>query len=450
MNQGEELGFKVDTVLPAEKEGKEVCETPAFDWKDWEDNKLPILADHSRAKLEILREYLINYHVIRVGALQRGVPSFKVYLIDGFAGGGKYATEDQQNEELGSPLVILQAVREAEYRVNSQRKSQIKIDAQYFFIDESKDTIASLKSVLIEQNFQHQIGKCIHLIDKPFEVAHPNICREIKKAHPRDGAKTLFFLDQCGYSKVRAQTIRQIHNLLPNSEFLVNFAITWWADFVTKPELAERLLKSTGLESEIDLADLQRQRLKEGKSDWLYTVESKVSQAFKMVAGLPYFSPFYIRPSDNHRGYWLLHLAPHYRARQAMVEVLWKKANRVRHYGKTGLEMLSYRPDEDEKNYLSGRDFDQLERTELVNRLLIELPEVIRKHESGILFRNLAASICNDTNADLPTIQDALKSLHNGNVIAIEGDKGGKKRGEILNIPENNIIRPRKQAYFNL
>lgn len=50
------------------------------------------------------------------------MPEFKIALLDGFAGGGKY-----QGGEAGSPFVLLTAVDEAESFINNSRASTAQI-----------------------------------------------------------------------------------------------------------------------------------------------------------------------------------------------------------------------------------------------------------------------------------------------------------------------------------
>ena len=378
----------------------------AFDWKSWKGGLLPSLEEHSQAKLDILRDYLLDYILICCGSLPRGATSFKIYLVDGFSGGGQYDAE-----KLGSPLVMLQTIEEAKFRINQARKQPIEIQAQYLFLDQSQDAVDCLKSILEAKGYGERIGKNITLAHGNFEESHESICRSITSFHPRGGARVLFFLDQCGYTQVKPQLVRRISELVPKAEFIVNFSVSWFADYLNGSEGAQKLLRATGLQDELSLSDLTKERDKEGRSSWLFTVESKISQAYQILSGMPFFSPFYICPKDNHRGYWLLHLAPHTKARQAMVSVLWRKSNRVRHYGKTGMEILSYKPDDDVERYENGFLFDGFEKTQLINQLCKEIPQIIEKNEDGTSFKVFVESVCNRTNADKSSLEAAVKKI---------------------------------------
>lgn len=96
------------------------------------DGPLPVLEDHSRAKHDVLRAYLINY--LRILAQNPRSEGIKVTLVDGFAGGGLYQTLAGDTVG-GSPLVLLEALHEARALVAQDRlqrgvRTPYVIDAQ--------------------------------------------------------------------------------------------------------------------------------------------------------------------------------------------------------------------------------------------------------------------------------------------------------------------------------
>src|SRR5439155_8839115 len=139
------------------------------------------------------------------------------------------------------------------------------------------------------------------------------------------------------YSDVNPKMLQSISaHLNHKAEFIINFAVDWLADFISDNANFRTIFPSLRLDSELSASDLIVAKEQSGH-DWRYVVESMVGPAYRSVAGSPFFSPFYIAPVGKHRGYWLLHLAPHARARSAMLDVYWRNANGHRHFGNVGL-----------------------------------------------------------------------------------------------------------------
>ena len=91
-------------------------EKQQFDWSSWR-SKLPPLKAHSIAKLEVLRSYIEDYIVILCTG-NPGQDRFRLTVVDGFAGGGIY-----EGQKVGSPFVLLEAVKVAEQFL-TERKAQ--------------------------------------------------------------------------------------------------------------------------------------------------------------------------------------------------------------------------------------------------------------------------------------------------------------------------------------
>ena len=77
------------------------------------------------------------------------------------------------------------------------------------------------------------------------------------------------------------------------------------------------------------------------QKDWLGTAEKIVFDAFRLCA--TYVSPFSINNPGGWR-YWLIHFANAYRARQDYNNILHDNASLQAHFGRSGLNMLSFDP----------------------------------------------------------------------------------------------------------
>src|SRR5476651_1440756 len=104
-----------------------------FFWKHWQSGKLPELEDHSEKKLDLLRDYLVLYlEIVLKGTSGKGEQY--VTLVDGFAGGALY-----DGNKYGSPITILQAVEEAEAKINKGRVKMTRIVPICYFIEKDPD-----------------------------------------------------------------------------------------------------------------------------------------------------------------------------------------------------------------------------------------------------------------------------------------------------------------------
>ncbi len=418
-------------------------ESKAFDWKNWKSGALPELAPHSAAKLKVLQDYVEEYITI-LCARSFGVEKFRITLIDGFSGGGSY-----QGGKQGSPFTLLRAVETAEAKLNlGGRTKRIEIDCECHFIDESKAAIECLHHEFEQSVYKNRIGKSVFLHKGSFESKCSDIIARLKKRHPKAGGRAIFFLDQCGYAQVNPNLLRKISHEIKHAEYIINFAIEWLSDFIGDSKEFRSRYETLGLQNLTTVEDLIRAK-EQGGVNWKYLVESQIGPAFRKVAGSPFFSPFYIEPVTGHRGYWLLHLAPHERARSAMLDVYWKNANSHRHFGHAGLNMLAYKADADQTGYLDGMTFDDITRQTVKAKLGQDFARVIRdSHADGINFEEFAKSYSNQTMANNALMAEVLSELASEGELIITGPKGSAKRS--LNVQNEDILLPCNQLQFLL
>jgi three-Cys-motif partner protein len=412
-----------------------------FTWSGSSRNGLPILEDHSRTKLRILQEYIELYIKIVFGSSFRSHGG-KITLIDGFAGGGIY-----KDNEAGSPLVMIEAVRSAEIIVNAGRRIPTKIDAQYWFVEKDPDAFACLDGVLRAKGYASQIGKNIFMRQGCFEDYLSEILTAIKKRHPREGGRAIFFLDQCGYSKVTIPTLAKIsRELHGKAEFIINFAVDWLERYAHDGNNFRQAYSNLGL-TDVNVDDLLA--LKDsGACDWQYLVEAKLAPAIVRESGAKFYSPFYIRPASQRNGYWLLHLAPHARARAAMTDVHWANSNGSIHYGNLGLNMLAYKPDINPSAYLTGLSFTEATREATRQTLSNELAKQAHaRHQNGVTLKELFESNCNGTIANRSLFEQAVLHAKEAGDVKIVGPGGGKKQSSKLQ--SDDVIYPERQTLIN-
>jgi three-Cys-motif partner protein len=405
-----------------------------FDWSSWQ-TKLPPLANHSQAKLSVLRAYIEDYiQILCTG--NPGQDRFRLTLVDGFAGGGIY-----EGGMFGSPFVLMQAVQVAEARLNETRTKRINIDCHFYLVEKAAPAADCLEHQIKQSIYKHDFGRSIFLIRETFEKAQERIIVESQRRFSRGGSRVIFFLDQCGYTDAPPPLLRSISEKLNwRAEFIVNLAIDWLTAYARSEATFRKIFPGLGVEHVLPVEKVV-EAIANPKFDPQYIVESLVGPAFQKVSGSPFFSPFYIQAPKSNRGYWLVHLAPARRARSAMLDVYWRVANGCRHFGHTGLDMLMFKPEADPSGFLNGFEFSESTRASVLKRLIEDFAREIRdKHAKGISYREFHDSYCNRVMANEAIVREALITLMQAGEIEVHGQKGGNKLVDTIN--PDDVITP--------
>jgi three-Cys-motif partner protein len=132
---------------------------------DWNPNLPADIEQHSVVKHEILKTYLVNYVLTLISPFQ---DEFKLTLVDGFSGGGVYRHKDTKELIYGSPIIMLEAIQEAYFKINKNRKKPIILNIHYFFVDQNKSACDCLTYVLNEKGYGNLIDKSIYILTDSF------------------------------------------------------------------------------------------------------------------------------------------------------------------------------------------------------------------------------------------------------------------------------------------
>jgi len=422
---------------------------------DWEiGNRPPIIAAHSLEKHVVLRTYLTNY--VQILTANPRIELLNLTLVDGFAGGGQYTHHETGNPVDGSPLILLRTIREAEALVNAKRKEQgirkaFKIFPEFIFIEKEPECVAFLKHTLSESEFQHEVGKSIHVIKGNFDSQLPDIVQTIRRRGKQ--ARCFFLLDQYGYSQVPLGSLHHIFSALENAEVILNFASDSLINYLGEESYKnlKATLTRTGLIEYVDFDSLISS--KHADRDWRFLIQSQLTQGIHQGSGARFFTPFFIVSRESNRAYWLIHLSMHARAQDEMTTLHWERHNHFEHYGKPGFNMLGYDPNNDPT--LSGQlemefmfDTDAQNRT--VQSLLEEMPERISLYDDGVRFDKFFAETCNETPANLDLYKEVLGHLVSSKEIIIEGKNGETRRSgnavknddQIEMVPQRKLFIP--------
>jgi hypothetical protein len=254
--------------------------------------------------------------------------------------------------------------------------------------------------------------------------------------------RAIFLLDQCGYSDVPFVTIRKILGSLENAEVILTFATDFLIDYLSTNEQSQLTLQKTG----IDLPSKSIATAKEERA-WRRVIQFALHQQIPEKTGAKYYTPFFIRSSDSHRDFWLIHLSGHFRARDVMVGLHWQESTAFAHFGRSGLRMLGYDPAYDaewtKQKMLPGYYFDETARTSSQEELLEQLPRNIHDFKKGIEFNQLFANLTNETPVTAEIMMDVISDLAKEGVVTIRKKDGSTRVRGIKH--GTDIILPNRQ-----
>lgn len=413
------------------------------------ENGPDVIQQHSVAKHRILQSYLSAYFQTLVSSPNRDV--FKLTLVDGFAGGGLYYHADTKELVKGSPLICLDATKEANFLINKDRRKPVQLDVSYFFVEANRSTYLHLDKVLRDEGYGSLLGNSIFLHHAKFQDEAENILQFINKKSPRNG-RSIFILDQYGYKDVPTGLIQKIFARLPSAEVILTFGVDSFLNFANDKQITKELLEEIGIPE----AWLGKtfEEIKSSEKDWRFFIQSALYRNLVTRCGAEYFTPFFIRNKKGHGDYWLIHMSQHYRARDVMTEVHWSNHNYFIHYGGAGLnmfQMVGYDPDHDAKFKMQsslGFEFDDVAREASVATLMEQIPRLIFANDVGMSFGELFAKTCNGSPASEAIYKDAVGQLLGHGVVEIIGSDGTIRRSGQQVKPTDQIIPTRQARLF--
>jgi len=410
------------------------------------DGEPATIKQHSIAKHDVLRAYLLQYFQTLITPQQ---DELRLTLVDGFAGGGIYAHELTRQVVLGSPFVFLEAAREAEALINGDRQKPLRINADYFFVDEDEDAVSVLETALRDRGYGGRIGGDIRLLRGRFEATADIIRTSIRQKNPRSG-RALFFLDQYGYKEVPAPLIQSIFREMPAAEVILTFNIDAFINFASDTATTTASLQQIGIPDALRGRSIED--IKRNEKDFRFYIQSCLYRDLVEACGARFFTVFFIR-TEGHGDYWLVHLSQHPRARDVMTQVHWAKNNHFIHYGGAGIDMfraLGYSAARDTS--LSGQGslgfcFDDPAADASVASLVEQLPRIIYSRPEGISFGELFTATCNLSPADSTKYKEALARLVQHREIEIVSADGSRRRSSST-ITDKDQLVPARQTSF--
>lgn len=403
---------------------------------------MPSLGQHSFAKHEIFDQY-VGIYIERL-TRTRSQTMLNLTIVDGFCGGGLYRNGAEETE--GSPLRLLRAVNQADQLLNEARTKGFSVRADFFFVDESLEHIKFLNATLVSKGFGPRLNRDIFVVHSTFENACPAIIEHIQKkgtAH-----RSLFFLDQYGWSDVRLETIRRIISSLKNPEILLTFAVDALINFLSEKTAETEALLAIELARE-DVRELMAMRNDEG---WRFLIQNGLYRHIQSRTGAQFYTPFFIHSANSHRSYWLLHLSNHRQARDEMGKLHWRITNRFQHHGGAGFRALGFDPSQDLRQSLFPFMFDDdaMRRSEAA--VLEQLPPMIHKAHrdaGGLEVERFFVGHCNDTPVTSDILTRQVIFLRDEGELLIVGADGALKPRTRNVAWSDRLVLPRERSLFS-
>ena len=399
-----------------------------FRWRP--DEPPPLIEEHTKAKLTVLRRYLRAYFdTLNVRPHRE---EFKLDLVDGFAGGGTFL--DNGETISGTPLVMLEELGSAKDRLNQNRTKPLRFDCKCYFVDVETAHTDHLRRVLTERGHVIDDTKIV-IRNNPFEKELDDILKEIRRRQPRAG-RAIFLLDQTGYSQVELALVGRIFQELPAAEVILTFAADALINHLAEtPQLVKSVAPLQLTESQIhDL--IQYRRGAGGRA----LIQRTLRDQFRMMTGAAFDTPFFIRPKQSRRALWFLHLSRHPTARDVMIRLHWELQNTFEHYGPGNFGMLGW--DALQPDTFALFHFEQLEAQQMREQLLNSMPRKLfgLASREPVTVDAMRYAFANDTAARFSDLDDVILRLFQEREIAILNAAGKPRLRTLKRLQSTDLI----------
>lgn len=270
--------------------------------------------EHSQAKIRLLDKYIRTYLNIVVNDKYTN----KIFLFDLFCGPGRY--EDGRE---GSPIVLINAVRDI-YFVNQELGKNIcKIDL--YFNDADQNKIKRLREIIeSEKLYDNNIGNIKYGTHEYLEIM-PKVKEFINKLNNQ---KVFIFIDPSGYKYIRASHIRV---LLENKKTEVLLFLP--------TQFMYRFDEGGTPQALIDIYEELVSDSEREPSKSVYHYIEQFSDALRSYLGNEYFIDTFLIEKDSRTVFCLFFFSSHIRGFEKMLEVKWdldEDEGRGFSYEKTG------------------------------------------------------------------------------------------------------------------
>ncbi len=411
--------------------------------------QLPKIEPHSIKKHELIKKYIIKY-VLTVMS-KPTIPELKLSIIDGFAGGGAYNNQGQVH--YGSPIVIIEALREAEALININRNKARKISYDLYFVEKNKEYIAFLKNT-VENYLNTANHSCIHFVHADFNQILPQLINWIKARN--SSQRAVFILDQFAYKDVPIQNIRSIFSLLKKPEVILTFNIGSLVTYFTESSERKTTLENIGLGHNFPWEQFREVKDTQYRNAF---IQFYITKAILQASGAEYITPFFFsRETPNSKGrhnyfYWLIHLSNTYRANDVMKSLHWDMQNDFCHTLELGI--FGYNTNYDNElssqhllNFGENHAFDQVSAAKSIEILHEQINKTLHSNEGALKLTEVLHKIANHSMANESLVKKTLELGIQLKDIKVVDKKGEKQRYRHTTIKTSDILMPLPQKRF--
>lgn len=367
------------------------------------------------------------------------IDKLRITLVDGFSGGGAFS--DGSSIVEGTPFLLLNSVDRAVHRLNVGKAKPLSIEADFHFVDAARRATDFLKDQLLTRGYINRLGQDIFVHTKKFETAAPEILDAIARRSNRGAGRSLFLLDQKGYTKAPLATIRSIFDRFKRAECILTFAVDWLIDYLS--ERPENLAAASNVELSADqVREFVRMRGEEGGR---YAIQRLLLDHLRDRTGASFATAFFIRSTEAKKALWLVHLSQHATARNVMVDSHWSVTNHSIHQGRGGLDIVGFDPKSfDPTTFM----FAEHEREMMLQILADDMARRIRNLHgtSPVEYGSFVDSIVNQTPARLSDIDTAVGSLISANSLSVLNPMQRSKRS--MKVARTDFIEINRQPRF--
>ena len=405
----------------------------------------PILDRHSQTKHSIVEDYVRRY--ISTFMAPAHIPELRLSIIDGFSGGGCYLTEDGELAN-GSPILTMQAVREARAVVNLERRIPRNINVEYTFVDLKLDTTAYLKFWLNAKLDEKAVDQVdfdnTEVITKDFFQELPNIVQKIKNR--KMGEHALFLLDQYSYKDIPLPQINSILSTVKGAEVIMTFNVDNLTTYLSDRAANRKPLENIGLDSYVPWSELAQIKATQ-KQEWRRTLQRHLAHGIKCESGAKFMTLFFVKPIGIMSwGYWLIHLSNQYRAHEVMKTLHWEHATEFGHELEPGIFVLGYNANKDDE-YTGQNTFEfsgHQSKEACINGVREHFGKTIFERNMPTRVGDLFESCVTNSTAAEYHLMEAARQLHASKSIIIVSKDGSVRRNN-KTYSLSDIIEPSKQ-----